>query len=134
MKAAKRIYDMTDRELRAYKRELRRRKALRRRWMLAGMTAVVTFCLVLIGTLSYHAIKSKASTGQELRFKYYTAVTVQCGDTMWDIAEEYIDYGEYQDKQAYIAEVCSINHMNDDASLRAGQQLIVPYYSSDFVK
>ena len=34
----------------------------------------------------------------------------------------------------YIAEVQSINHLAEEDSIRAGQTLIVPYYSYDFVK
>ena len=135
MKVQKRVYNMTDRELRAYKREKRRRRALRRRCLLAAMTALVTLCLVAVGVLTYQSFQSSASTGdEELNFKYYTEVTVAYGDTLWELADEYIDYGEYEDKQEYIAEICSINHLRDSDGVRAGQKLIVPYYSSEFVK
>ena len=45
-----------------------------------------------------------------------------------------IDYEEYKDKNEYIEEVQSINHLTEEDSIRAGQTLIVPYYSYDFVK
>jgi hypothetical protein len=45
-----------------------------------------------------------------------------------------IDYEEYKDKNEYIEEVQSINHLAEEDSIRAGQTLIVPYYSYDFVK
>ena len=53
---------------------------------------------------------------------------------MWDLSDDYIDYDEYKDKKEYIAEVQSINHLTEEDSIRAGQTLIVPYYSYDFVK
>lgn len=131
MRTSKNVYDMTDRELRAYKRKLRRQREIRRRCMMVTMT----ICLVLAGAISYHAIQSDASTGSdEINFKYYTEITVQYGETLWDIADEYIDYDEYKNKEAYIAEVKSINHLDSEGMIKAGQHLIVPYYSNEFVK
>ena len=48
--------------------------------------------------------------------------------------DDYINYDEYKNKKEYIAEVQSINHLAEEDSIRAGQTLIVPYYSYDFVK
>jgi len=131
MTAQKRVYDMTDRELRAYKRNKRRQREIRRRCL----TIIATVCLVLIGALSYHAIQSNASTGQEeINFKYYKNITVQYGETLWDIADDYMDQDEYRNKAQYIAEVKNMNHLDDACSIKAGQKLIVPYYSNEFVK
>ena len=131
MRTEKHVYDMSDREFRAYKRRLRRQREIRRRCMMVFMT----FCLVLIGAVSYHAIRSDASNGNdEINFKYYTDITVQYGETLWDIADEYIDYDEYKSKDVYIAEVQRINHLDTDSTLHAGQHLIVPYYSNEFIK
>lgn len=124
------IREMTDRELRAYKRSLRRRREIRRRCMLFLMT----FCLIMVCAVSYCSVKSNADTGNDLSFKYYTGIIVAYGDTLWDIAEQYIDYDQYSDKNAYIEEVKSINHLNAEADIKAGQHLVVPYFSSDFVK
>ena len=131
MRVQKSISEMTDRELRTYRRKLHRQRELRRKFI----TAVMTFCLILISTISYHAIRTDASTGtDEVNFKYYTSITVQNGETLWDIADEYIDYNEYSGKNAYIAEVQSINHLDHNSTIKAGQSLIVPYYSTEFIK
>lgn len=133
MRVQKSVYYMTDRELRIYKRQLRRRRQLQRRivTMLATI-CVIAFCAV---SLSYHGIRSLASSGEDqLKFKYYTQVTVAYGETLWDLSDDYIDYDEYKNKKEYIAEVQSINHLAEEDSIRAGQTLIVPYYSYDFVK
>lgn len=130
MRAQKSIYHMTDRELRSYKRMLRRQREFRRKCL----TAIMTLCLIVICAVSYHAIQTNASTGEgELNFKYYTNITVSQGETLWDIAEEYIDYEMYDNKNEYIAEVQSINHLKNKDAIRAGQHLIVPYYSKEFV-
>lgn len=120
-----------ERTMRNYKRRLRRRRELRRRMILAFMTLF----LVMMGTVSYHAIELSASTGQEqLSFKYYTSITVAYGETLWDIADEYIDYNKYKNKNEYIAEVQSINHLKDTDAIRFGQSLIIPYYSSEYIR
>jgi hypothetical protein len=131
MKEQKRIYEMTDRELRAYKRKKRRQQEQRRRLV----SLLMAVCLVAVCVVSYHSLKTSANTGaEEINLKYYTGITVKSGDTLWNIADEYIDYNKYKDKEAYISEVCSINNLEEAAEIRAGQRLIVPYYSSEFVR
>ena len=131
MRTQKNIYDMSDRELRAYKRKLRRQREIRRKCM----TLLMTICLIIICAVSYHSISTSANTGDdEINFKYYTSITVASGETLWDIADDYIDYREYKNKNDYIAEVCSINHLDEEGGIQAGQILIVPYFSTEFVK
>lgn len=131
MKEQKSIYDMTDREIRAYKRRLRRQREIMRRCI----TFTMTICLIVVGAISYHSISSSANTGKdELNFKYYTSITVAHGETLWDIADKYIDYDMYENKSEYIAEVQNINHLSEECNIRSGQILIVPYYSNNFLK
>ena len=131
MREQKSVYRMTDRELRAYKRQQKRRKQLQRRIC----TMIATICMIVVCAVSFHGIRSVASNGEDqLKFKYYTQVTVAYGETLWDLSDSYIDYEEYKDKNEYIAEVQSINHLSEENGIRAGQTLIVPYYSYDFVK
>lgn len=124
------LKSMTDRELRNYKRRLRRQKELRKKIA----TILFTVCLVAICAVSYHSIETSANEGQDISFKYYTRITVESGESMWDVAEKYMDYDHYEDKNAYIEEVIHINHLDEDAFVRAGQQITVPYYSDVFVK
>lgn len=131
MRVQKSVYRMTDRELRSYKRQLRRKQQFRRRIF----TVIATICVIIFCAVSYQGIRSLASSGEDqLKFKYYTQVTVAYGETLWDLSDDYIDYEEYKDKTEYIEEVQSINHLSEEDSIRAGQMLIVPYYSYDFVK
>ncbi len=125
------VSEMTDREYRTYKRALRRRRAFHKKCLLV----MATICLVLLGTISYQSIRSSAHTQDDvIEYKYYTNVTIGYGETLWNLADEYIDYEYYKDKNAYITEVCSINHLQSDSDIIAGQKLIVPYYSDVFVK
>lgn len=131
MRTHKTIREMTDRELRTYKRKLRRQKEICRRCIMMLMT----FCLIITCAVSYHSIKSSANTGnEELHFKYYTNIRVVYGETLWEIADEYMDDRQYSDKESYIAEVRNINHLDEESSIQAGQYLIVPYYSDEFIK
>ena len=111
MRVQKSVYYMTDRELRIYKRQLRRRRQMQRRIV----TMLATICVIAFCAVSYHGIRSLASSGEDqLKFKYYTQVTVAYGETLWDLSDDYIDYDEYKDKKEYIAEVQSINHLTEE--------------------
>lgn len=131
MRERKNLYEMTDRELRAYKRELRRQRQQRRR--IASLLLAV--CLIAICVVSFHSLTLSAKNGTEtLSLKYYTGVTVKSGESLWTLADQYIDYEQYSNKDAYIKEVCSINRLDDASAIRAGQRLIFPYYSDEFVR
>lgn len=119
---------MDDRALRSYRRVLRLRRARRQKLVLGFVTVFAAICMVLICSLSYRAIRSNASSS----FKYYTSITVNTGDTLWNIADEYIDYDFYKNKNSYISEVKHINHLEED-TISAGQTLVVPYYSSEYI-
>lgn len=134
MREKKSIDTMCGRELRVYRRNLSRQREIRRKFI----TVIMTVCLVLVCAVSYHSISTSAHGSkdgeQKINFKYYTSITVAYGETLWDIADSYIDYGEYESKQDYLAEVQSINHLDEEYSIRAGQTLIVPYFSTEFVR
>lgn len=131
MKAQKSIYEMTNQELRIYKRRLKRQIGMRRRMMLV----VVTCCLILIGAFSYNSFKASAHTeDDQISFKYYTNITVAYGESLWEIADQYIDYNQYKNKDAYLQEIKQINHLDAEGSIKAGQSLVVPYYSNEFIK
>ena len=117
---------LSDREKRAYRRELRRRRERRRKILHTALAVAAALCLVLIGSLAYGSIRSEANSG----LKYFDTVTVTYGDTLWELSDQYIDYDHYKDKNAYIHEVCRINHIYCD-ELVPGEVLFFPYYSSE---
>jgi len=102
---------MTDRELRLYKRQLRRRMQMQRRIL----TMIATVCVIIFCAVSYQGIRSLASSGEEqLKFKYYTQVTLAYGETLWDLSEDYIDYEEYKDKKEYYCLRCQYRGSEED--------------------
>ncbi len=128
----KSMYGVDDRELRERRRALRRHRQHRhrRRILISALAMLEAACMIIGGGFYASSIRSSAGSG----FKYYTSVTIEYGETLWSLADAYIDYENYRDKNSYISEVCSINHLDEDGSLMAGQVLIMPYYSEEYVK
>lgn len=113
----------------------RRRNAIRRkREMKKHMFMfVLGIICVLFLSFTYQAIVSNADeTTEDVSYKYYTSIMIESGDTLWTLAEEYGDDIHYDSVADYINEVMQINHLNSE-QINAGEYLIVPYYSTEFV-
>lgn len=124
------IRKMSDRELRSCRRAIRLRRARRKKAVAVSAAAAAVFCVVLTAAIFLSTIRSSASSG----FKYYTGVTVEAGESLWEMAERYIDYNIYRDKNSYLAEVKRINHLDEDGAVFAGQLLVFPYYSMEYIE
>lgn len=123
--------DMTDRELRIYKNAIRKRRALR----LKCMKLFFTFFIAFIGFIIVQSVSDKAYAADDSlmhSYKYYTQITIEKGDTLWSIAEDYADEFHYDTLNDYVKEVCAINHCKAD-HIVSGQSLILPYYSNEFI-
>ena len=60
-----------------------------------------------------------------------SVITVNAGDTLWNIADEYI--GEYPGGiRGYIAEICRRNGIENIDQIAAGTRLTVPVYHYRF--
>lgn len=114
-------------ERKAYREAQRLRQVRRQRGL---FFASMLFFLMLSVSVWSKSVKSNANDG----FKYYKSVVIEDGDTLWTLADSYIDYLHYESKDNYIAEIKSINHLKENCHIRAGQLLIIPYYSNDYVK
>ena len=115
------------REIRIEENRKRRLRIVRRqRIILALVIAAVVFVFAFLGTklvLSANSVN--------VRFKYYTSITVHSDDTLSSIADEHIS-SEYKSADSYIREVCAINHLDEEGTIYAGENLVVPYYSDEF--
>lgn len=108
---------------------IRRRRELRRRFF--------TFILALILSagisITFFSFRTKAQNNtDEIQYKYYKSIIIEAGDTLWNLAEEYGISEYYGSHQEYINEVMQMNGLSDD-QITAGQYIIIPYYSSEFV-
>lgn len=117
-------------EIRIYKNKLRRQRIVRRQKLaLALIAALMVFVFsFLLSTIILDAQSDEYTP----EFKYYRQITVQSGDTLWDIAAKNISYDHYRDINSYMAEVSCINNLPENNSILAGESLIVPYYSTTF--
>lgn len=108
---------------------MKRRRELRKHIL----TLVLTFVLVITCSMMFFTVKTKAQNHDEaVYYKYYKSITVSRGDSLWTYVAEYADEDQYDSYQNYIDEVLQINGLSSE-SITAGQHLVVPYYSAEFV-
>ena len=69
-----------------------------------------------------NASNSNPEKSQTQRF--YTSITVQPDDTLWNIADSYASDGESH--KQYINAVKSLNNMTDD-TIYSGQNIVIYY-------
>lgn len=84
---------------------------------------------IILVTVLYILISHKdspATSASNASKKYYKCITIEEGDTLWDIANEY-KTEEYASTQAYIDEVLAMNNLNTDVIVD-GTNLLIPYY------
>lgn len=108
---------------------MKRRRELRKHIL----TLALTFVLVITCSMMFFTVKTKAQNRDEaVYYKYYKSITVSRGDSLWTYAAEYADEDHYGSYQNYIDEVLQMNGLSSE-SITAGQHLVVPYYSAEFV-
>lgn len=117
---------LTEREYRNYKRKVRRQRELRNKIIFTVMSLII----IVTAVFAFQSFVSKAQEeNPDVTYKYFTSLEIEQGDTLWNIAQEYIDYGYYDNVQEYVDEVLDINNMSDD-TIKAGQCIIIPYFSN----
>ncbi len=89
-----------------------------------SLLSILFILLSTVGIISSTAMASDIET----RYKYITKIEVKYGDTLWDIANEYLTE-EYDDINEYIKEIMFTNNLKSNKII-AEQILIIPYYSS----
>jgi len=120
-------YYYTNRSIVNKKRRLQHLAIIRTRIM---MTVLATL-FVLIIMFFMNSMKTEATEQiPETTYKYFTYHQIDKGDTLHDLAKEYISYEFYDSLQDYINEVKEINHLKDDVII-AGQMLVIPYFSTE---
>lgn len=110
--------------------ELDKTGKIMRSW---GWAAIAAVAVILIAVITVAALRARYSTKDAIatETKLYKMYTIEQGDSLWSIAEEYVDYDHYDDIRDYVNEVISINDLNDKNSITAGCNLVIPYYRED---
>ncbi len=106
-------------------RNNRKRRIRQRRRNVAVFVATLAFvsiCFFMISGLLVNA----QSSHETVTHKVYSSIPVSAGDDLWSIADEY-NVADATDISSYVAEVRSINHLEDDV-IKSGMYLVVPRY------
>lgn len=120
--------DRSERRIR--NNRIRRRMELRRKFRMF----IMTICLVIIFSIGVNGFLSNAKDkNSQISYKYYTSITVSKEDTLWSIAEKYMDKEHYDSMNDYIKEVKNMNHLKNDI-ITYGEHLIVPYYMDAYLE
>ena len=111
-------------ERRIRNNRIRRRREMRKNFLLF----VMTLCLIITTSIAVGSFRSNAKNdAAKETYKYYKSIVVSDSDTLWSIAEEYMDDEHYESVSEYIRDVMRINSLKNDA-IYADAHLIVPYY------
>lgn len=96
---------------------------------------IATIFIVFVACSLFGNILSSAHDNRSdnrVNYKYYTSIEIQAGDTLWDIAEEYITE-DYKTVQDYIKALKEMNSLHTD-DIEAGQKLMVAYNDTEFIE
>lgn len=102
----------------------RRKRAFMRRLYIGIFITIISLSAALCMFTS-----SASGDLSDARYKYYTTVDISADDSLWDISGKYMS-DEYDSRNDLIDEIKSINHLSGD-DIKAGEHIIVPYFSSE---
>lgn len=97
----------------------------RRRTSISGFLTIAAAIVIISGLMLTDGFSSQAQSGPNVRDRYYKSITIEKGDTLWNIAEEYIT-DDYESVEEYISVLKDINNLHGDKIL-SGDKLIVSY-------
>lgn len=107
----------------------RKREVYIKKSFLSFFLLILVMCTsILLGSNFADARGNSAEAPVE--HKYYKSIEVASGDTLWEIAEEYMNK-EYNSINDYIEEVKRINGLASD-DIHDSRFLTVAYYENDF--
>ena len=109
-------------------KKIKRTRQLRFRFFLSALFIAIIITFVF----GAFKINAKASTKDDIHYyKYFKSITVSKDDTLWTLAKENSVSDDYE---AYIKEVMHMNHIDEEEDIKTGMNLVIPYYSFDFVE
>ncbi|MEE0200921.1 MAG: LysM peptidoglycan-binding domain-containing protein [Muricomes sp.] len=90
---------------------------------------IVFAACALFGNILISAHEKRSE--EPVNFKYYKSIEIQPGDTLWDIAEEYITE-DYRSVSEYVMVLKEMNSLSTD-DIQAGQNLMIAYNDTEFI-
>ena len=116
---------INNKKRRASRENRMKKRVLRFSAALIIFVAAVT-AVIIIGRSPVRTNAADKGTGT----KYYKSIVIQNGDTLWSIADRYMESSMYTDQREYVSEIKSINNLKSD-NITYGEHLIVSYYVFD---
>ncbi|MBR5508665.1 MAG: LysM peptidoglycan-binding domain-containing protein [Lachnospiraceae bacterium] len=123
------MYEMSMADRMEYRRS--RREAVRKQQKIRQRMFLIFWLtlLIMFGVgVGFGTLLTRAESPTEAYHKYYANIEIQRGDTLWGIADDYMDTVHYTNRTEYLNEIMKINDMVD-SKLITGQKIIVPYFS-----
>lgn len=94
------------------------------RFFTALIVLSIVTCIILFANKN---ITNADENGDSIKLnKYYKTITIENGDTLWDIANTYKS-GDYRTTKDYVDELMQMNNLHND-SIMSGQKLVVAYF------
>ena len=87
---------------------------------------ILSFLLLILIVWNIVIPKEVTASGATGENRYYTAVQVKEGDSLWKIAETWC--GDPDEIQDYVDELREINHIVNEFALEQGSYITVYYY------
>lgn len=103
-----------------------KKTAKRRNLIFSGMLAFILAFTIVSGCLITDSFQSFAKSGyHESHDKLYKSITIEKGDTLWNIAERYMT-DDYESVEEYISVLKDMNNLHGD-KIFFGDKLVVSY-------
>lgn len=109
---------------RLHKKAVKHQTCLRRRMIILSVAVIASVLWIFAGSGRVSAHDNHLGTVQKQ--KCYKSIEIVSGDTLWNIAETYMD-DDYDSVQSYIKELKQINGLHGD-QISEGRYLMVSYY------
>lgn len=93
-----------------------------------SLMSVLSAAVLIAGILFTDGFMSLAQDDFAETGKFYKSIVIEKGDTLWDIAEEYIT-DDYHTVEEYVSVLKDMNNLSGDKIL-AGDTLVVAYNAS----
>lgn len=108
----------------------RKKRYKRKKWNITLILFALLFGIFIgwfLGKQQVVSVSANANKNQVQRFKYFTSLEIENGDTIWDIAKQNMTE-EYDSINDYIKEIKQCNNLSSD-HITTGHYLLIPYYA-----
>lgn len=128
-----RLYALREKKARVSACHRREVVARQKRTLVIMMITIILGIFLALSTGKTNAQATGADQASDTGYRYYKEVRVENGDTLWDIAEVYTD-GSVSSITECVEDIRSINNLGAFETIKAGDYVIVPYYSDEYIK